>query len=163
MIAEVERLNKELASEIVKVPASLHRHIIGRNGAQSKKLYGSKLFCNIFIILVNKLKEDNGVQISILGESANSDEIRIEGKKESVKKTVATIKEIVTRLVSYILKIIIIIQLLFRRMKNRVILSLSIVSMVKLLVRTVIMFKNGVNNFQPFRSLCLMLLISQTL
>lgn len=44
------------------------------------------------------MKEENGVQITIPNEKSNSDEIRIEGKKEGVKKTVAEIKEIVRRL-----------------------------------------------------------------
>uniref|UniRef100_A0A915E443 K Homology domain-containing protein n=1 Tax=Ditylenchus dipsaci TaxID=166011 RepID=A0A915E443_9BILA len=79
--AEISRLTKELSSEVVKVAPGLHRHIIGRNGA-----------------LVNKLKDDNDVQIAIPNETTNSDEIRIEGKKEGVKKAVAAIQEIVKRL-----------------------------------------------------------------
>lgn len=79
--AEIARLTKELASEVVHVAPNLHRHVIGRNGA-----------------LVNKLKEENNVQITIPNESSNSDEIRIEGKKDGVQKSVAAIKEIVKRL-----------------------------------------------------------------
>uniref|UniRef100_A0A7E4VJH2 Vigilin 1 n=1 Tax=Panagrellus redivivus TaxID=6233 RepID=A0A7E4VJH2_PANRE len=78
---EVARLTKELASDVVKVPANLHRHIVGRNGA-----------------LVNKLKADNDVQITIPDESKGSDEIRVEGKKAGVAKAIAAIKEIVNRL-----------------------------------------------------------------
>lgn len=48
---------------------------------------------------MNKLKDENDVQISIPNESSNSDEIKIEGKKDGVQKSVAAIKEIVKRLV----------------------------------------------------------------
>ena len=78
---EITRLTKEVSSETIKVPANLHRHIVGRNGA-----------------LVNKLKSDNEVQIIIPDESKGSDEIRVEGKKEGVKKAIAAIREIITRL-----------------------------------------------------------------
>ncbi|CAD5212084.1 unnamed protein product [Bursaphelenchus okinawaensis] len=73
---EVNRLTKELASETVKVPTYLHRHIIGRSGA-----------------LINKIKEDNEVQITIPDERNGSDEIRVEGKKEGVKNAVKILKE----------------------------------------------------------------------
>ncbi|KAI1727538.1 KH domain-containing protein [Ditylenchus destructor] len=78
---EIARLTKELSSEVVKVAPNLHRHIIGRNGT-----------------LVNKLKDENDVQISIPNENSNSDEIKIEGKKDGVQKSVDAIKEIVKRL-----------------------------------------------------------------
>jgi exosome complex RNA-binding protein Rrp4/ribosomal protein S3 len=78
---EIARLTKEMASEGLKVPPNLHRHIIGRNGA-----------------LVNKLKEENDVNIIIPHESSKDDEIRIEGKKEGVQKVKATILETVKRL-----------------------------------------------------------------
>lgn len=32
---EIERLEKELSSQIIQVAPNLHRHIIGRNGALS--------------------------------------------------------------------------------------------------------------------------------
>lgn len=35
---EIERLNKEMASETIKVPVHLHRHLIGKQGS------GSRLF-----------------------------------------------------------------------------------------------------------------------
>uniref|UniRef100_A0A1I7SWA4 Vigilin n=2 Tax=Bursaphelenchus xylophilus TaxID=6326 RepID=A0A1I7SWA4_BURXY len=73
---EINRLTKEMASETVKIPAYLHRHIIGRSGA-----------------LINKIKEDNEVQITIPDERQGSDEIRIEGKKEGVKNAVNVLKE----------------------------------------------------------------------
>jgi hypothetical protein len=79
--SEIERLSKDLSSEVINVPATLHRHIVGRNGS-----------------LVTKLKNENDVQISIPDESKGSDEIRIEGKKDGVKKAIAAIKEIVQRL-----------------------------------------------------------------
>ena len=65
----------------MNVPVNLHRHIVGRQGA-----------------LVTKLKNENDVQISIPDESKGSNEIRIEGKKDGVKKAIAAIKEIVQRL-----------------------------------------------------------------
>lgn len=78
---EIARLTKELSSEVVRVPPAFHRHLIGRNGA-----------------LVNKLKDENDVQIAIPLETSNSDEIRIEGKKAGVQKATAAIQEIVKRL-----------------------------------------------------------------
>lgn len=71
-----------MASIGIKVPPALHRHIIGRNGAQ-----------------VNKLKEENDVQISVPGEKMNSDEIRVEGRKDGVENVRKAILEIVERLV----------------------------------------------------------------
>lgn len=70
-----------MSSESIHVPPNLHRHIIGRNGA-----------------LVNKLKDENDVQIRIPNEKLASDEIKIEGKKDGVQKTIAAIQEIVKRL-----------------------------------------------------------------
>uniref|UniRef100_A0A914Y922 K Homology domain-containing protein n=1 Tax=Panagrolaimus superbus TaxID=310955 RepID=A0A914Y922_9BILA len=78
---EIERLSKDLTSEIVTVPVNLHRHIIGKSGS-----------------LVTKLKNENDVNINIPDESKGSNEIRIEGKKDGVKKAIAAIKEIVQRL-----------------------------------------------------------------
>lgn len=78
---EISRLDKEMASIGIKVPPALHRHIIGRNGAQ-----------------VNKLKEENDVQISVPGEKMNSDEIRVEGRKDGVENVRKAILEIVERL-----------------------------------------------------------------
>lgn len=79
--AEVKRLIKEMAIETIKVHPTLHRHVIGRGGA-----------------LISKIKDETGVQISIPNEATNSDEIVVEGKKDGVKKAVAQIKEIVTKI-----------------------------------------------------------------
>jgi transcription antitermination factor NusA-like protein len=81
LTAEINRLSKDMASEAIRVPSNLHRHIIGKNGAN-----------------VNKIKEDFDVQISIPSENANTDEIRIEGNKDGVRKAVDAVKEIVKRL-----------------------------------------------------------------
>lgn len=78
---EVARLQSEMAVENIKVHPSLHRHVIGRGGS-----------------LISKLKDQCGVQISIPNESTNSDEIVVEGKKDGVKKAVAEIKAIVTKI-----------------------------------------------------------------
>jgi exosome complex RNA-binding protein Rrp4 len=78
---EIERLSKDLCSEVVTVDPKLHRHVIGKHGS-----------------LVSKLKNENDVQITIPDESKGSNEIRIEGKKDGVKKAIAAIKEIVQRL-----------------------------------------------------------------
>jgi hypothetical protein len=78
---EIGRLTKEMSSESIHVPPALHRHIIGRSGA-----------------LVNKLKDEHDVQIRIPNEKLASDEIKIEGKKDGVQKTIAAIQEIVKRL-----------------------------------------------------------------
>ncbi|KAI6197512.1 ViGiLN-like protein [Aphelenchoides besseyi] len=63
---EIDRLTKEMASEVVKVPSYLHRHIIGRQGAS-----------------ISKIKNDFDVQITIPDEHKGSDEIKIEGRKEN--------------------------------------------------------------------------------
>uniref|UniRef100_A0A1I7U4S3 Vigilin n=1 Tax=Caenorhabditis tropicalis TaxID=1561998 RepID=A0A1I7U4S3_9PELO len=78
---EVARLQMELAIEKVKVHPSLHRHVIGRGGS-----------------LISKIKEQTGVQITIPNEETNSDEIVVEGKKEGVKKAVAEIRAIATKI-----------------------------------------------------------------
>ena len=49
---------------------------------------------------VSKIKEETGVQITIPNESTNSDEIKIEGNKDGVKKAIAEISEVVKRIVS---------------------------------------------------------------
>ncbi|KAI6172476.1 ViGiLN-like protein [Aphelenchoides besseyi] len=64
---EIDRLTKEMASEVVKVPSYLHRHIIGRQGAS-----------------ISKIKNDFDVQITIPDEHKGSDEIKIEGRKENL-------------------------------------------------------------------------------
>ncbi|KAI6217555.1 ViGiLN-like protein [Aphelenchoides besseyi] len=78
---EIDRLTKEMASEVVKVPSYLHRHIIGRQGAS-----------------ISKIKNDFDVQITIPDEHKGSDEIKIEGRKENVKKAVAEIRDQATKL-----------------------------------------------------------------
>ncbi|KAF1764887.1 hypothetical protein GCK72_004838 [Caenorhabditis remanei] len=78
---EVARLQMELSIEKVKVHPTLHRHVIGRGGS-----------------LISKIKEQTGVQISIPNEETNSDEIVVEGKKDGVKKAVAEIRSIVTKI-----------------------------------------------------------------
>uniref|UniRef100_A0A0N5A8M1 Vigilin n=1 Tax=Syphacia muris TaxID=451379 RepID=A0A0N5A8M1_9BILA len=78
---EVARLEEEMSSETMKVRPSLHRHVIGRGGS-----------------LITKIKDETGVQIIIPNEATNSDEIKVEGKKEGVKKAIAEIKEIVERI-----------------------------------------------------------------
>uniref|UniRef100_A0A8R1DZS3 K Homology domain-containing protein n=1 Tax=Caenorhabditis japonica TaxID=281687 RepID=A0A8R1DZS3_CAEJA len=78
---EVARLQIELAIEKVKVHPSLHRHVIGRGGS-----------------LISKIKEQTGVQVTIPNEETNSDEIVVEGKKDGVKKAVAEIRAIVTKI-----------------------------------------------------------------
>lgn len=77
---EIDRLTKDCSSETIKIPVDFHKYIVGRNGA-----------------LISKLKSDNDVQISIPDEKKGSDEIRIEGNKNGVKKVIASIKEIVKR------------------------------------------------------------------
>lgn len=78
---EVARLQMDLAIEKVKVHPTLHRHVIGRGGS-----------------LISKIKDQHGVQITIPSEETNSDEIVVEGKKEGVKKAVAEIRAIVTKI-----------------------------------------------------------------
>lgn len=81
LTTEIERLAKEMSSETVRVHPSLHRHVIGRKGA-----------------LISKIKDETGVQIIIPDEQTNSDEIKVEGKKEGVKKAIEEISEIVKRI-----------------------------------------------------------------
>ncbi|OZC06636.1 hypothetical protein X798_06373 [Onchocerca flexuosa] len=78
---EIKRLTEKMSSETIKVSPSLHRHVIGRGGA-----------------LISKIKDETGVQISIPNEQTNSDEIKIEGNKEGVKKAIEEITEIVKRI-----------------------------------------------------------------
>ncbi|CAJ0957494.1 unnamed protein product, partial [Mesorhabditis belari] len=78
---EVNRLVKEMTVEKVKVHPTLHRHVIGRGGS-----------------LISKIKDETGVLINIPNESTNSDEITIEGKKDGVKKAVAEIRQIVSKI-----------------------------------------------------------------
>lgn len=78
---EVARLQMDLAIEKVKVHPTLHRHVIGRGGS-----------------LISKIKDQSGVQITIPSEETNSDEIVVEGKKDGVKKAVAEIRAIVTKI-----------------------------------------------------------------
>uniref|UniRef100_A0A9J2PCM1 K Homology domain-containing protein n=1 Tax=Ascaris lumbricoides TaxID=6252 RepID=A0A9J2PCM1_ASCLU len=78
---EIDRLTREMSSDTIKVHPSLHRHVIGRGGA-----------------LISKIKEETGVQITIPNEQTNSDEIKVEGKKEGVKKAIEEIAEIVKRI-----------------------------------------------------------------
>ncbi|EJD75804.1 KH domain-containing protein [Loa loa] len=81
LLCEIKRLTEEMTSETIKVSPSLHRHVIGRGGA-----------------LISKIKDETGVQISIPNEQTNSDEIKIEGNKEGVKKAIEEITEIVKRI-----------------------------------------------------------------
>ncbi|VDK29175.1 unnamed protein product [Gongylonema pulchrum] len=81
LLNEIDRLTEEMSSETIKVHPSLHRHVIGRGGA-----------------LISKIKEETGVQITIPHEQTNSDEIKIEGNKEGVKRAIDEIEEIVKRL-----------------------------------------------------------------
>ncbi|CAI5440884.1 unnamed protein product [Caenorhabditis angaria] len=81
LAAEVARLISSMAIEKVKVHPSLHRHVIGRGGS-----------------LISKIKDQHEVQITIPNETTNSDEITIEGKKDGVKKAVAEIRAIVTKI-----------------------------------------------------------------
>uniref|UniRef100_A0A0R3RY71 Vigilin n=1 Tax=Elaeophora elaphi TaxID=1147741 RepID=A0A0R3RY71_9BILA len=81
LLCEIERLTEEMSSETIKVSPSLHRHVIGRGGA-----------------LISKIKDETGVQISIPNEQTNSDEIKVEGNKEGVKKAIEEITEIVKRI-----------------------------------------------------------------
>lgn len=78
--AEISRLGDEYCSDVMHVAPNLHRHVIGRSGA-----------------LVNKLKEEFDVQISVPNESSHSDQIRLEGKKENVEKVREAIADIVTK------------------------------------------------------------------
>ncbi|VDM70698.1 unnamed protein product [Strongylus vulgaris] len=86
--------------EKVKVHPSLHRHVIGRGGAL--KLLSFVAFppkINRYRhILVTKIKDETGVQISIPNEQTNSDEIVVEGKKDGVKKAVEEIRAIVSKI-----------------------------------------------------------------
>jgi polyribonucleotide nucleotidyltransferase len=81
LTAAIQKLQAEMATEIVKVHPTYHRHVIGRGGA-----------------LITKIKNETGVQITIPNEQTNSDEIRIEGKKDGVAKATADIIEIVKRI-----------------------------------------------------------------
>ncbi|VDN04210.1 unnamed protein product [Thelazia callipaeda] len=80
LLNEINRLSEEMSSEIIKVHPSLHRHVIGRGGALSS------------------IKDETGVQITIPNEQTNSDEIKIEGRKEGVKKAIEDITEVVRRI-----------------------------------------------------------------
>ncbi|VBB30290.1 unnamed protein product [Acanthocheilonema viteae] len=81
LLCEIKRLTDEMSSETIRVSPSLHRHVIGRGGA-----------------LISKIKDETGVQISIPNEQTNSDEIKVEGNKEGVKKAIEEITEIVKRI-----------------------------------------------------------------
>lgn len=81
LLCEIKRLTEEMSSETVKVSPSLHRHVIGRGGS-----------------LISKIKDATGVQISIPNEQTNSDEIKVEGYKQGVKKAIDEINEIVKRI-----------------------------------------------------------------
>uniref|UniRef100_A0AAF5PYT3 K Homology domain-containing protein n=2 Tax=Wuchereria bancrofti TaxID=6293 RepID=A0AAF5PYT3_WUCBA len=81
LLCEIKRLTEEMSSETIKVSPPLHRHVIGRGGA-----------------LISKIKDETGVQISIPNEQTNSDEIKVEGNKEGVKKAIEEIAEIVKRI-----------------------------------------------------------------
>ncbi|CAG9535090.1 unnamed protein product [Cercopithifilaria johnstoni] len=81
LLCEIKRLTGEMSSETIKVSPSLHRHVIGRGG-----------------VLISKIKDETGVQISIPNEQTNSDEIKVEGNKEGVKKAIEEITEIVKRI-----------------------------------------------------------------
>ncbi|VDK79439.1 unnamed protein product [Litomosoides sigmodontis] len=81
LLCQIKRLTDEMSSETIKVIPSLHRHVIGRGGA-----------------LISKIKDETGVQISIPNEQTNSDEIKVEGNKEGVKKAIEEITEIVRRI-----------------------------------------------------------------
>jgi ribosomal protein S3/ribosomal protein L21E len=77
LTAEITRLENELCCEMMQVATTLHRFIIGKSGS-----------------VVNKLKEEYDVLISVPNESSNSDQIRLEGKKENVKKVREAINEL---------------------------------------------------------------------
>ncbi|KAF7634001.1 hypothetical protein Mgra_00006630 [Meloidogyne graminicola] len=76
--AEIARLGDEFCSEVMHVDPSLHRHIIGKSGS-----------------VVNKLKEDYDVQIFVPNESLQSDQVRLEGRKENVEKVREFIADVV--------------------------------------------------------------------
>jgi rRNA processing protein Krr1/Pno1 len=76
-----KKMMKEMDSKVVKVAPQHHRHIIGKQGG-----------------VVNKMKTEYNVQISIPENSTNSDEIRIEGPKEGVAKAVKEITELASRI-----------------------------------------------------------------
>ena len=90
--AEIERLTTEMAIEIVKVKPYLHRHIIGRQGALSRRVRAARKILHIQF-LVSKIKNDHDVRITIPDERKGSDEIRIEGKKEAVQAAAGEIRE----------------------------------------------------------------------
>ncbi|TKR72895.1 hypothetical protein L596_020281 [Steinernema carpocapsae] len=79
--AEIDRLEREVASESIEVNPTFHKHIIGRNRSA-----------------INKIRGDYDVQVIIPNEDVHSPEIRVEGKKEGVAKAIKEIKDIVTRL-----------------------------------------------------------------
>lgn len=82
---------------------------------------------------VTKIKEETGVQIIIPNEVTNSDEIKVEGKKEGVKKAIEEITEIVKRIVSFLyyyymertlfcileIKLITVARITFRKMRSQ--------------------------------------------
>uniref|UniRef100_A0AC35TXN0 Vigilin n=1 Tax=Rhabditophanes sp. KR3021 TaxID=114890 RepID=A0AC35TXN0_9BILA len=81
LLAEIERLSRDNDSKTVTVPIDLHRHIVGKAGAN-----------------ITKLREEFDVSINMPNENTNSTQIVVEGKKEGVKKCIEQIKEAVKKL-----------------------------------------------------------------
>jgi polyribonucleotide nucleotidyltransferase len=74
-------LKQEMGFEVLHISPIYHPHVIGRSGAN-----------------ISKIKHETGVSVIIPDQNTNSDEIRIEGKKEGVKKAAKEISEIAKRL-----------------------------------------------------------------
>jgi len=81
LTAIVQQKQAEMASEILHVNPTFHRHIIGKNGAN-----------------ISRIKSETGVFVTIPPDDSRSDEIRLEGKKEGVLKAKEEIMEIAKRM-----------------------------------------------------------------
>uniref|UniRef100_A0AC35UDM8 Vigilin n=1 Tax=Rhabditophanes sp. KR3021 TaxID=114890 RepID=A0AC35UDM8_9BILA len=81
LIKQIECLTKENDSKTVIVRSDLHRHIVGKAGAN-----------------ITKLREEFDVTINMPNQNTNSTEIVVEGKKEGVKKCIEHIEEVVKKL-----------------------------------------------------------------
>ncbi|KAG8181791.1 hypothetical protein JTE90_000083 [Oedothorax gibbosus] len=82
----VENLRKQIAYDEVKVNPSLHRHIIGKNGAN-----------------INRLKEDTKTLINIPSDG-DSDIVRIEGPPEGVAQVKSLLLEMINKMENEVTK-----------------------------------------------------------
>lgn len=81
LLALVAQLQADMSFVVVKVSPEHHRHVIGKGGS-----------------VVNKMKTEHGVQISIPDNATNSNEIKIEGPREGVDKCAKEIMELAARI-----------------------------------------------------------------